>query len=133
MRSIRAVAVLAIAVLASGCYHATVDTGLRPSGEIVQKNWAHGFVYGLVPPGEVDVAGECLHGVAQVDTELSFLNQLASFLTWGIYTPMSIRVLCAVGPDRAPAADASREELTAAINRAALESYRTGEPIDVRF
>jgi hypothetical protein len=40
---------------------------------------------------------QCPEGVAQVDTQLSFLNQLVSFLTWGIYTPMEIVVTCASG------------------------------------
>lgn len=35
--------------------------------------------------------------MARVETRLSFLNQLASFITWGIYTPMSIEVTCASG------------------------------------
>src|SRR5690554_3626514 len=85
------------AVLLSGCYHATVDTGRQPSGEVVRQPWAHGFVYGLVPPSTVKVAQQCPNGVARVETQLSFLNQLASTLTFGIYTPMEITVQCAAG------------------------------------
>jgi hypothetical protein len=132
MPSIRFVAVLALVLTSTACYHATVDTGLRPSGEIIEKDWAHGWLGGLVPPSDVDVAAECPNGVAQVETKHSFLNQLASGLTWGIYAPISIRVLCAIGPDRVgPAVD--REELSAALTRAALESLRTGAPAEVRF
>jgi hypothetical protein len=32
---------------------------------------------------------------AKVETQLSFVNQLVSFLTLGIYTPMQIEVTCA--------------------------------------
>ncbi len=101
MKRTSAVVLLLSAVVLTGCYHATVDTGLRPSGEVVEKLWAHGFVYGLVPPSEIDVAAECPDGVARVETQLSFLNQLASALTFGLYTPMTISVACAAGPDRA--------------------------------
>lgn len=127
----------------TGCYHATVDTGLRPSGEVIEKNWAHGFLYGLVPPSEVDVAAGCTNGVAQVDTQLSFLNQLASILSAGIYTPMEITVLCAVGPDRTSAVEtsrtitlpegANRSAVQAAVERAAELSLREGQSAFVRF
>lgn len=93
MRKLLVAAVLVLGL--SGCYHATVDTGLSPSAKVVQKDWAHGFLFGLVPPGEIDTTAECTNGVAQVDTELSFLNQVASFLTSGLYTPMTIRAICA--------------------------------------
>ena len=93
-----AVVVLALfAVLLSGCYHATVETGRQPSGQVVENSWAHGFVYGLVPPSTVQVAQQCPNGVAKVETQLSFLNQLASAFTFGIYTPMQISVQCAAG------------------------------------
>jgi hypothetical protein len=69
------------------------------------------------------------NGVAKVETQLSFVNQLVNLLTLGIYTPMEIRVVCAAAaqgpeqpsaitrrrrpapqpapaPQRAPAADA---------------------------
>jgi hypothetical protein len=137
MHKASVVAAATMAVLVSGCYHATVDTGLRPSGEVVERDWAHGFLYGLVPPSDVDVASECPNGVAQVDTELSFLNQVAIILTGGLYTPMSIRVACAVGPDRAAAVEipAGADPVTVrhAIAQAAQVSHESGKPAFVRF
>ncbi|MBI4520167.1 MAG: Bor family protein [Gemmatimonadetes bacterium] len=89
-------AVTAIAVLMlSGCYHATIDTGLTPSLQTIERPWAHGFVYGLVPPSTVETQQRCPTGVARVETRLSFLNQVANILTFSIYTPMSIKVTCA--------------------------------------
>jgi hypothetical protein len=85
-----------VAVLGmAGCYHATIDTGLAPSGQVIERPWAHGFIAGLVPPSVVETASRCPHGVAKVETKLSFLNQVANIVTLGIYTPMSIRVECA--------------------------------------
>ena len=83
------------AVPLAGCYHATIDTGLQPAPETVEKKWASGWVYGLVPPSAVSTAAKCSGGVAKVETQLSFLNQVVSLLTLGIYTPMEIRATCA--------------------------------------
>lgn len=95
----RTVLVLLAATLfpLAGCYHATVQTGLEPSPQQVEEGWAHGFLYGLVPPSTVDVEQECPDGVAQVETVHSFVNQLAYIITTGIYTPMTITVTCAEG------------------------------------
>jgi hypothetical protein len=84
-----------VAVLLQGCYHATVSTGLRPSTVKIETKWASAWIYGLVPPSVVETMEECPTGVAQVDTQLSFANQLVSFLTLGIFTPMEIVVTCA--------------------------------------
>jgi Bor protein len=88
---------LAIAALffTTACYHATIDTGLTPSNVTVEKHWANGWIYGLVPPATIETAQKCPSGVARVETQLSFLNQLVSFLTIGIYTPMNVKIQCA--------------------------------------
>ena len=87
---------LALCVIAfTGCYTTTTETGRRPSNITVNENWATGWFYGLVPPSTVEVAAQCRYGVAKVKTQLSFLNQLASLSTLGIYTPMTIQVTCA--------------------------------------
>ena len=79
----------------AGCYHATVDTGLPDSTDQISKKWASSWIFGLVPPSTIETASECPNGVAQVDTQLSFLNQVVSAVTFGIYTPMEIVVTCA--------------------------------------
>jgi hypothetical protein len=78
-----------------GCYHATIDTGLTPSGQTIDKPWANSFVYGLVPPPVVETTAKCANGVARVETQQTFLNGLVNALTGGIYTPMRITVQCA--------------------------------------
>ena len=117
----RLFAVLAIALLASGCYHATITTGKAAGGQTISVPWAHGFVYGLVPPSTVETAAQCPNGVAQVETQHSFLNMLAQWLTFGLYTPMQIDVTCAAGgmEDDADLVD-TREELEKAL--------KSGEP-----
>ncbi len=83
-------------VLLGGCYHAQVTTSdAIPSTVVVEETFASAWVYGLVPPKPVDATDKCTSGVAKVETRLSFVNQLVGALTFGIYTPMHIRVTCA--------------------------------------
>lgn len=91
----RKVLACALLLMSSACYHATVDTGLTPSPMTVEKSWASGWIYGLVPPSNVETIAKCPAGVSKVETQLSFANQLVSGLTLGIYTPMEIKVTCA--------------------------------------
>ena len=91
----RVLLLLTLVLFLPACYHATVTTGLRPSTVKIEKPWANGWIYGLVPPSTVETMEQCPAGVAQVETRLSFVNQLVNFLTMGIYTPMEIIVTCA--------------------------------------
>ncbi len=88
---------LGVALLLPGCYHATIETGRSPSPQTIEQKWAKGWIYGLVPPETVTTMERCSNGVARVETQLSFANQLVSFLTFGIFTPMEIVVTCASG------------------------------------
>ena len=94
--SVRRLCAASIIVL-SGCYHATVETGVTPSTEVIDQPFASSWIYGLVPPKTVATAERCSNGVAKVETQHSFLNQLVGILTLGIYTPMAIKVTCAEG------------------------------------
>ena len=87
----------AVTLALCGCYHATIETGLSPSPQTLENKWASGWIYGLVPPKTVETMQRCPNGVARVETQLSFANQLVNFLTLGIYTPMEIVVTCASG------------------------------------
>jgi hypothetical protein len=90
----RRLAPLFAALLLAGCYHVTVVTSAAPPGTHVNKEWQNSFVYGLVPPQELNVKDQCPSGVTKVETERSFLNGLVSALTWSIYTPMHTEVTC---------------------------------------
>lgn len=86
------------AVLLGGCYRVTVITGAPPATQSIDKPWQNSFVYGLVPPPEIDAKPQCAQGFAEVMTERSFLNGLVGALTWSIFTPMHAKVTCANGP-----------------------------------
>ena len=86
---------IASLVLLSGCYHARITTSdSKPSTLVVEETFASSWIYGLVSPKEIDATDKCTSGVATVETRLSFVNQLVGILTFGIYTPMHIRVTC---------------------------------------
>jgi hypothetical protein len=122
----------------TGCYAASVDTGRPPSAKVISKPWASSWIFGLVPPPAIQTATECPNGVAKVETQLSFLNQLVGALTFGIYTPMQIVVTCAEEPraaigDPDPAfhlaRNASLRETRDTFRLAAEEAMRTRKPV----
>ncbi|MBI1803049.1 MAG: Bor family protein [Ignavibacteriae bacterium] len=119
---------IASAFVLFGCYHATVVTGLKPSTETIEESFAASWVYGLVPPSTVATEAKCPNGVAKVETQLSFVNQLVGALTFGIYTPMEIKVTCAEkstssllyqGPDITLHSGATDQEFIDALVKAA--------------
>jgi hypothetical protein len=125
--------VLLAALATTGCYHAIIETGRSPSGQSIERAWAHGFLYGLVPPSVTETASQCPNGVARVETKHSFLNALAGGITWGIYTPMTIQVQCAAsapddGADLLGPTDGDTQSL---IETAARRSIETGEAVYV--
>ena len=141
-RLARSLVGLGLVVLLVGCYHATIDMGRAASLQVVEDQWADGWVLGLVPPKTVEVAGRCPNGAAKVETRLSFVNQLVGFLTIGIYTPMSIKVTCAASgsgdrgvesADITINADASMEEQRQAFTGVAALALNAGKPIWVEI
>ena len=82
------------ALLLTGCYHVTVISGTTPAPTVVDKPWQNSFVYGLVPPPELNVREQCPNGVQKVETETSFVNGLVGALTWSLYTPIHARITC---------------------------------------
>ncbi len=98
MKAVRSLAALALLSL-SGCYHYTIVTG-TPSDKTVGRNWQKSWVVGLVPPDTVNTKTECPSGVAQLETQHSFLNGLVRGLTYSIFTPITTKVTCAGGSSR---------------------------------
>ena len=139
-RSLTSSLVLAV-VAAAGCYHATIQTGLTPSTQTIERHWASSWIDGLVPPSYTQTASACPSGVARVDTQLSFPNMLVGFLTLGIYTPMDIVVTC--GSNRSSAVPADRtiqvgagatpQHAQAAMDSAVVRSERERQPMFLKF
>jgi Bor protein len=94
-RVIRRVARVGALGVLVGCYHVRVETGLPLTQAVYEDKWATGYLWGLIPPHLVTTAVKCSNGVALFETKHSFLNEMASLVTIGIYTPMEIRVTCA--------------------------------------
>ena len=132
-----AVAVIALAA-SVGCFHATIETGRPASSDIVAKPWANSWVYGLVPPATVSTAAQCPHGAARVETQQSFLNGLVGVLTFGIYTPMDIKVTCASAgtasaPDLRIPAGADDVDVVRLMTEAADRAVTLQRPVIVQF
>ena len=128
-----------VAFALSGCYSVQVTTDKQPTGEVIEKKWATGFVAGLATPGaKIDAAQQCSNGVAMVETEVSFLNQLATFVTFNLYSPMSVTVTCASGGSMStlmppPDLEDQIEIEDGTLQAAALKSARTAEPVRVEI
>jgi len=125
------------ALVVSGCYHATIETGKPASPETIDKQWASSFVYGLVPPSTVETAQKCPNGVAKVETQQTFVNGLVYFLTLGIYSPMAIKVTCAAAgsADAGALLRSSENGATPAelVQRAAQLSKELNAPVTIEF
>lgn len=141
-RFVKLVAAAAAAVLLAGCFHATIETGLAPSNQVIEQGFASSWIFGLVPPKTVEAQSKCPHGVSKVETQLSFVNQLVAFLTLDIYTPMNIKVTCAESGRAAlpqgsstidVGATASPEQIRDAFARAARQAVDTKGPVYIEF
>jgi hypothetical protein len=123
----------------TACYHATVETGLTPSTQVLEQSFASSWIYGLVPPKTVETASRCPNGVSKVETQHTFVNQLVGFLTLGIYTPMHIKVTCAVATAVSRGAmlivpeNAKEDEVRGAFGAAADLAAREKTAVMVRF
>ena len=67
----------------------------------------------------------CPSGVARVEMQLLFVNQLVTFLTGGIYTPMEIVITCADDRD----ADAEAGEPVVTNEDDFDDALRSGGPL----
>jgi len=78
----------------TACYHTITTTSLNPGPQHTEA-WAPAFIYALVP-AKVDAQAICKGKPIQaVESQASFLNMLVGWITFGIFTPMTITVTCA--------------------------------------
>jgi hypothetical protein len=122
--------VLAAALLLStACYHASIETGTAPSGQVIEREWAASWIQGLVPPDVIETTSKCPSGVSKVETQHSFLNLLAGALTFGIYTPMSIKVTCGTGRRASLPTVHGTSDVATSVMQAAERSLASGTPV----
>ncbi len=91
----RAAALMLVVTVGTGCYHAIVDTGRAPSPVVVEQTFAKSWIGGLIAPKPMETHSQCPKGVAKVETQHSFVNMLVGAVTFGIFTPMTIKATCA--------------------------------------
>ena len=89
--------IAALLLLSAGCYHASIESGMKPGTDKIEQEWASGWAWGIVGPEPIQAQSKCTNGLSKVETEHSFLNGLVGAVTLGIYTPMHLTVTCASG------------------------------------
>lgn len=132
---------LALVATLAACHHQTIETGLSPGSTVIDMPWVATWVFGIVPAQEIDVRNQCPGGVAVVETERSFLNGLVGGITFGIFTPVHVRITCASGSASVPAsmrqfvvpAGASAEQQAAVLTAAVQASMQRQQSVAVRF
>ena len=81
-------------------------------------------------------ASKCKSGVAKVETQISFVNMLASFLTFSLYTPMTITVTCSTGQrasiDAAPTVTVGSDQ-QASVQQAVDLARESGKPVYLQY
>lgn len=109
---------LAVLVLGSvACYHTIIDTGVEPGPVGYHEKWETAWFVGLVP-AEVDAEAACGGPWARVETQQSFLNGLVTILSFGIYAPHEVEVVCAAqGAGSSPGETDGLESAGSAANR----------------
>lgn len=94
------VLLLGCCLVFSGCLKTRIITDQTASTEQAELPWAHGFVYGLVPPVNAPLRTEATcgsAGVAEVYFRQTFVQGIAQGLTGSIYSPQRFTVTCAQG------------------------------------
>ena len=95
-----------------------------------------------MPPNTIAAQLKCKNGVAKVETQHSFVNELVGAITLGIYTPISIKITCAAtgtsmlegrSPDVVVDENAGEVEIGNAIAKAADKAVTDGRPIYVKY
>ncbi len=124
----RMLAICAAVVVTSGCYHITVVTGVPESSTRIDEPFQMSFVFGLVPPPEIQADREgCTSGVAKVHVWHSFVNLLIGGISGNIVTPISLTVTCAASmpvPDAATPSENGQPSSPAELERGAAEGQK---------
>lgn len=90
---------LGMFTLLAGCYKHTytVGDGAPPGSKVVYQHWHHHWIAGLIGEERMIIDELCPSGNAVIHEERSFLNGLVDVLTFSIYSPTEVTVICAEG------------------------------------
>lgn len=80
-----------------GCFRTSVYSGLPPgrTDPHHDNQWHNGFAAGLIETsGPYDLSRACPHGWAEVYSQTSFLHVLLQYVTFEIYSPQAVTIVC---------------------------------------
>ncbi len=123
----RALAVLSL-VTAVTFQSAAAQTSAKP--------WMTTFIYGVVPSAVASAAAQCRDGLATVSRGETPASVLASILTLGMFSPITIAVTCATPRARAPLTGpvaVTIDGLRNALANAADATLKSHRPVLVRY
>ncbi len=83
--------IFAVLLFMNGRYNVTVETG-RPASGVVETQNVATWLTGLIPAKPVS---GCRGQIARVQTKVTFLGSVISMVTFGIYTPVLVKISCA--------------------------------------
>ena len=131
----RAIALLASVISITSAAQSQDSTSMS-ARVTAAKNWATTFVYGVVPAAVAEAAAQCRDGLAKVHRGQTPANTLVTIVTLGMFSPITIQVMCASASDK-PAidvpADATLDERRNALADAVDESLKTHRWVVVRY
>ena len=87
---------LAMALSACASHTIKYSTGKAAGGPVHQEKEAF-FLWGLAGGNDIDLERLCPTGVAQIESRKGAGDAIMTWLTGGLYSPMSVEVQCAGG------------------------------------
>lgn len=130
MNLVRTALCLSLLTLVSGCFSTTIRNGrpAAPATVAYDARWHHGAIAGMAEiSGPYDLSEICPQGWAEIQTQTSFLNWVASWVS--LYTPQTIAVRCATdGSSPGAAAQSTAPVATAQPSSAATPTAHPVPP-----
>ncbi|MCA9493205.1 MAG: hypothetical protein KC621_24910 [Myxococcales bacterium] len=86
----------ALSSMLPGCYSAKMYSANATASRTERTAVVNSFLFGIVPVNDVNLDALCGEkGFAQVKTSINGWGLLASTVTMGLYTPITVRATCA--------------------------------------
>jgi hypothetical protein len=100
-----------------------VDTGMKPSEEGTREERIDYWLGGLMGAGGSSLWARCAYGVSRVETRVATRDLVATALTAAMYSPRTVAVTCANGPETPPYAPLVSPPDTVPAIKAFLDSW----------